>query len=303
MNLKQLEAFWWIARLGGFHAAARHLQMSQPSVSARVRELERHLGVALFDRSGHTARLTPKGRELQAFADQMLQLAGEIEQRIGARAALLARVRFGVTGIPAVTWMPRLMRRLARAYPGIEAEFAVDTSEAMRARLLTGELDLAFLAGPLSEPSLVTESLGRVALGWLAGPSLALPAQALTPRDLVDLPVITDARGSFLHTLALAWFRKAGAEPGRHHACSSLPVRLQLAEAGLGIAIAPPTVAARALADGRLRLLATEPALPPLPYVIAIAGAPMTPAVRVVLDLAREAIREEPDFHITPITP
>jgi DNA-binding transcriptional LysR family regulator len=90
--------------------------MRQPSVSARVQDLERHLGVQLFDRSGRNARCTPKGRELLTFADQMLRLTGEVEQRIGSRAALVGRVRFGVTSTPAVTWMPRL----ARAFPGIE---------------------------------------------------------------------------------------------------------------------------------------------------------------------------------------
>lgn len=300
MNFKQFEAFYWIARLGSFHAAARHLKMSQPSVSARVRELERHLGVPLFDRGGRTARLTPTGRELVGYADQMLQLAGEVEQRIGSRAALVGRVRFGVTSIPAVTWMPRLMRRLARAYPGIEAEFAVETSEIMRTLLHTGELDLAFLAGPSADPSLVAEHLGGVAMAWLASPSLGLPSGALEPADLADLAVITDSRGSVLYQLAQAWFRNGGVEPRRHHACSSLPTRIALAAAGLGIAIAPPTVAAREIADGQLRLLATEPVLPPLPYVVAIAGGAPSPAVLALLDLAREAIRDEPDFRITP---
>jgi DNA-binding transcriptional LysR family regulator len=300
MNLKQFEAFYWIARLGSFHAAARHLRVAQPSVSARVRELERHLGVRLFDRGGRTVRLTPRGRELVDHAGQLLAIAGEIEQRIGSRDALTGRVRFGVTSIPAVTWMPRLMHRLARAYPGIEAEFVVDTSESMRTQLLHGELDLAFLAGPLIEPSLATSSLGIVQVAWLASPALGLPNRPLAPADLVDLPIITDARTSFLHGLTLDWFRRGGVEPRRHHACSSLPTRLQLAAAGLGLAIAPPSVAARELAQGTLRLVATDSPLPALEYFIAVAGGAPSPSVRVLLDLAREAIAQEPNFHITP---
>ncbi|MCC7047738.1 MAG: LysR family transcriptional regulator [Alphaproteobacteria bacterium] len=298
MNLKQLEAFYWIARLGSFHAAARHLRVAQPSVSARVRELERHLDVNLFDRSGRSARLTPKGRELMAYAGQMLALAGEVEQQIGSRTALVGRVRFGLTSIPAVTWMPKLLHRMAKAYPGIDAEFVVDSSENMRAQLLRGELDVAFLAGPLSEPSLVTESLGAVAMGWLASPSLGLENRPLRPQDLADVPIITDVRGSFLHGLALEWFRHGGGEPRRQHACSSLPTRLQLARAGLGIAMAPPNVAARELAEGTLRLVIADPPLPELDYVIAVAGGARTPTVSVLLELAREAIGEEPSFDI-----
>ncbi|HET6468977.1 MAG TPA: LysR family transcriptional regulator, partial [Geminicoccaceae bacterium] len=186
LNLKQLEAFYWIARLGSFHAAARQLRVAQPSVSARVRELESRLGVALFDRSSRTVHLTPKGRELVAYAGQILALAGEVEQRIGSRDALTGRVRFGVTSIPAVTWMPRLMHRLTKAYPGIEAEFTVASSENMRRQLVEGELDLAFLAGPLAEPGLATRSLGRVSMEWLASPSLGLPNRStpLTAKDV-----------------------------------------------------------------------------------------------------------------------
>jgi DNA-binding transcriptional LysR family regulator len=298
VNLKQFEAFYWIARLGSFHAAARHLRVAQPSVSARVRELERHLGVALFDRSGRNARLTPKGRELATYAGQILALAGEVEQQIGSRTALVGRVRFGLTSIPAVTWMPRLLHRMAKAYPGIDAEFVVDSSENMRGQLLRGELDLAFLAGPLAEPSLTTESLGSVAMGWLASPSLGLENRPLKPQDLVDVSIITDVRGSFLHGIALEWFRRGGVEPRRQHACPSLPTRLQLARAGLGIAMAPPAVAAKEIAEGTLRLVVADPKLPELEYVIAIAGGARTPPVRVLLDLAGEAIAEEPSFDI-----
>ncbi|MCK6452392.1 MAG: LysR family transcriptional regulator [Alphaproteobacteria bacterium] len=303
MNLKQFEAFYWIARLGSFHAAARHLRVAQPSVSARVRELERHLGVPLFDRSGRNARLTPKGRELLHYAEQMLKLAGEVEQQIGSRSALVGRVRFGVTSVPAVTWMPKLLRRMAKAYPGIEVEFTVDSSENMRTQLLRGELDLAFLAGPLAEPSLITDQLGKSGQGWLASPALPLPNRPLGPADLVDVPIITDVRGSFLYGIAREWFRRGGVEPRRHHACSSLTVRLLLAREGIGVSIAPPAVAAREIAEGALRLVTADPPLPELEYVIAIAGGARTPQVTALLDQAREIIAAEPSFDIAPLLP
>ena len=83
----------------------------------------------------------------------------------------------------------------------------VDTSESMRRQLLEGDLDLAFLAGPLVEPSLVTEEFKRAAMAWLASPELPLPGPMIAPRDLVEVSVINDARGSFLHG--------AGLVPGR----------------------------------------------------------------------------------------
>ena len=62
--MQQLETFFWTVTLGSFSAAAEKLYATQSAVSMRVRELERTLGVELFDRTHRTARLTPKGREL-----------------------------------------------------------------------------------------------------------------------------------------------------------------------------------------------------------------------------------------------
>jgi DNA-binding transcriptional LysR family regulator len=296
MTLRQLEAFRWIARLGSFHAAARHLHVAQPSISARLAELERHLGVALFARSGRALRLTAKGRELLPFADRMLDLANEIGQRVGERDALRGRVRFGVTSVPAVTWMPKAMHRLAQAFPGITAEFVVDASENLRAQLLRGDLDLAFLAGPLVDPAIATRPVARAQMGWVASPELVLPGGALGPADIAEWPVITDSRGSFLHTLARDWFRAAGVEPRLHHGCTILQTRLQLARAGLGIAIAPLSLAAPELAAGALRLVDTAPPLPALDYFAAIAGGSASPPVQALLEIALAAIAGEPSL-------
>src|SRR5206468_6623656 len=57
MNIRQLETFYWIARLGTFSAAADRLATSQANVSARIRELENELDVFLFDRIGRQVQL------------------------------------------------------------------------------------------------------------------------------------------------------------------------------------------------------------------------------------------------------
>jgi DNA-binding transcriptional LysR family regulator len=64
MNVHQLETFYWIVKLGGFTAAADRLRPTQSTVSMRIRELERSLGVRLFDRGKRTARVTAAAREL-----------------------------------------------------------------------------------------------------------------------------------------------------------------------------------------------------------------------------------------------
>lgn len=293
-KLEQLEAFREIVRAGGFHAAARRLEVAQPSISARLEALEAMLGVSLIERGHRPLRLTPEGRELLDYAERILALGREAVERVGARDRPAGRVRLGLTAIPAVTWLPRLVGRLGRLHPAIRLEFAVESSEVLAGLLRAGALDLACLAGPLELPGAHIEPLGSVAMAWLAGPGLDLPPGPLGPAELARVPLVTDTPGSHLHGLALDWFRAAGVEPGRHHACSSLPTRIRLAALGLGVAMAPASVARRELAEGSLRLLPTSPPLPGLGYVLAVIGAPPSPAVAAVADLARRAMAEEP---------
>lgn len=296
MHLKHFEALVWVARLGGFHAAARHLKTAQPNISARIRELESLLGVELFDRSRRQAVLTPKGRELLGYAEQMLRLASDIQQRVGTKHKLSGRVRLGVTGVPAATWLPTLVRRLSQAYPSIALEFTVETSERLQQGLAGGELDVAILtAGERLPAPIRSEPLGRVELAWLAAPSMGLPAGRIDPQALRAVPIITDLRGSQLHAIAEAWFAAGGAEPHRHHACSNLISRIRLACEGIGVALAAPAAAVREITQGALRVLAADPPLPGLDYVLAsTAPGVAPPATSVVATMARELIAERP---------
>ncbi|MBI3496386.1 MAG: LysR family transcriptional regulator [Proteobacteria bacterium] len=298
MNFRQFEAIYWIARLGSFHAAARHLKTSQPAISARIREIERELGVELFDRSGRSARPTAKGHELLHYAEQIMAMSAEIQQRVGTKEALSGLVRLGVTAVPAVTWMPTLLRRLARTYPGIVVEFAVDSSETLQARMLRGELDVAFMAGPISSPQVTAESLGKVDMAWLASPDLGLPLAPMSAADMALWPVITDASGSHLNELATEWFRAEGVEPGRHHSCSSLLTRIQLAVAGLGVAMGPASAASRELAAGTLRVVATRRPLPAMEYRIVYAGIGLSPAAKLVALQVKDLIGETRDLQL-----
>lgn len=296
MNFKQFETLYWVARLGGFRAAGRQLRMTQPAVSARIRELEAELGVKLFDRSRRNARLTAKGHELVAYAERIGALAAEIQHLVGSQESIAGLVRMGVTSIPARTWLPKLVQRLRRGYPSIALEVTVESSEHMRDLLTAGELDVAFLAAPFHAPHMTTDVIGQVAMAFLASPSLGLPLAPIAPKDLAGWPIITGPRGSHLHDLAHEWFRQGGAQPRLNHACSSLTTRILLAVEGVGVAVAPASAAVREIAEGRLRAVATPVALPSLEYIVALPDIALSPAVQLSVALARQLIAEKPDI-------
>ena len=94
-TLNQLEAFYWIARLGGFHAAAARLNLTQPTISLRIRGLEEALGLKLFERAGRLARLTAEGRQLLPQAERIVGLLEELHLKTALDDPLRGRLRLG----------------------------------------------------------------------------------------------------------------------------------------------------------------------------------------------------------------
>src|SRR5688572_29053578 len=96
VTFAQLRAFERIVRLGSFHAAARELGLSQPSVSQRIRELEDELGTAVFIRRGPRVTLTAEGHALVEYADRLLGTAGQMTERFRTRDPLKGMLRLGL---------------------------------------------------------------------------------------------------------------------------------------------------------------------------------------------------------------
>ena len=135
VTLSQLKAFERIVRLGSFHAAARELRLSQPSVSQRIRELEAALATPLFIRRGPRISLTAEGHALMEYADRLLGTAGEMIERFRTRDPLKGMLRLGLNESFALICLPELLRRLEQRYPGIKTSVFVGDTGLVSRRL------------------------------------------------------------------------------------------------------------------------------------------------------------------------
>lgn len=204
--LYHIETLLWISRLGTFNAAAERLNTTQPSVSARMRELENHLGTPLFRREGRRMLLTVKGRE---FVQQCELLWGQIEDvllRAGALSAATGIVRIGCGEIVAIRSLPRFLAEIKTLMPNVTLEVDVDLSIHLRNRLEAGSLDLAILVGPVDSPALEHESLGTYEMSWFVNRSFADRVEA-DGRDAI--PVWCLSRPSHLYHVTTELFRNA----------------------------------------------------------------------------------------------
>ena len=98
LTLKQIETLYWIARTGSFNGAARHLSTAQSTISKRIAEMERLVGVPVFDRSGRRVRLTNEGMQVFTIGEQIIELGNKLRGVTRGPEPLRGRFKFGISG-------------------------------------------------------------------------------------------------------------------------------------------------------------------------------------------------------------
>ncbi|KGD89979.1 LysR family transcriptional regulator [Achromobacter sp. RTa] len=192
MKLNTLRDFVAVAERNGVRAAARHLGLPQPAVSRSIHELEKELGVTLFERHAKGVRLTPMGevflRRATAVGNELQRAKDEIEQ---LRGATHGRVTLSMSTAPHLGLLPEVLREFRRRYPEVRLEIIDAVYPLVEASLLDGTADVYVGPVPMDVPGeLQVEKLfdnTRVILGRKGHPL----AHATSLRDLVDAEWIT----------------------------------------------------------------------------------------------------------------
>jgi len=268
-SLAQLEALHWVVRLGSFGAAAARLNVTQPAISVRIRDLEAAVGGKLFLRDSYRAKPTPLGRELAAQAERVIEECEALEGRFGPGETLRGPIRIGVADSDAMTSLPRLLNDIETRFPGARAEIRVDFSVLLNRSLQAGDLDIAVLTAPAPGALVTVEPLELLELVWVAAPRFALASRTLRPADLAAVPIITNPEPSNLYTSIAGWFAAAGVQPARIHTCNSLVIMTQLAREGAGVSLLPLGIVEQELRTKKLRVLKVTPRIPPHPLAVA----------------------------------
>lgn len=124
MNLKEQLYVCTLARCQTISKAAEELYISQPALSVYISNLEKYLGMKLFERTGKCFILTPIGEEYVERAEKMLQLKAEFDQLVEIAAGKTrGRVRVGIQQRRAITTVPRVMSTFLKEYPDIDVVF------------------------------------------------------------------------------------------------------------------------------------------------------------------------------------
>jgi DNA-binding transcriptional LysR family regulator len=151
-TLRQLRVFAAAARHQSFGKAAEELHLTPPAVSMQIRELEEHVGLPLFDRSGRRVALTVTGEYLLVYVRKVLATLKDAEDAIARfRGLETGRVSIGMVST-AKYFVPRLLAQFRQEHPAIEVRLAVGGNrEQLVALLRANEVDLAIMGRPPRE--------------------------------------------------------------------------------------------------------------------------------------------------------
>lgn len=268
LTLAQLEALFWVARLGSVRAAATRLSITQPALSLRIKELESAVGARLLNRDSYRATPTALGLEVTQQAERMLDIAERISDRSAPADDMRGLIRMGATDTFAARYLPSLLVDIETHYPQAQIELVVEFSVNLYAKLLRGELDVAVISGPTLSPLLAFERLMDLPHFWVGAPKRLGKMKIATPVALARIPIVTHPSPSLLFETIHAWFASAGVTPLRINTCTSLFISKALTVEGIGLSLLPAEIIEPEVRAGTLRMLRARPAIPRFPMFV-----------------------------------
>jgi DNA-binding transcriptional LysR family regulator len=182
INLNHLAIFHAVARTGSMTLGAERLDISQPAVSKQVRELERTLGVHLFDRIGRRVRLSQAGEVLSRYAQLLFALAQEAEEVIADVCAVGGgKLVIGASTTIGTYLLPGVVAEFCRRHPKVELLVEIGNTEEVHRRLAGFELDVGLTEGFVEEAELDAEVFHRDELVVIASAGHRLAGKRRVP--------------------------------------------------------------------------------------------------------------------------
>lgn len=251
MDIQDLKVFEAVARHGGMKRAAEELATVQSNVTARIRALENDLEIRLFDRHSRGVTLTPAGERLLPYAHRAAVLMADARQAARDDGDPSGSLVVGSLETTAALHLSRPLAAYVAAHRDVDLVLRTDTTGALIERVLTGELEGAFVCGPVAHPELETQTVYREELVLVAPPGLGA-IEALSARREVRI-VVLRAGCSYRQRLEEILARR-GIVGLRTLEFGTIEAIVGSVAAGLGVTLMPRGIVAGAEAEGRVEL-------------------------------------------------
>jgi LysR family transcriptional regulator, low CO2-responsive transcriptional regulator len=237
MNPTHLRTLLTIHKHLNYTRAAEELYLSQPAVSRQIQQLEKTVGVELFEQIGKTLSLTDAGRALVPEAERLLAMHARVAERIGAfQRGVAGRLRIGAGTTPGCYLLPPILGRFTRDNPEVELQYTVEASGQIEHKILRNELDVGFVGAPPTDREIVTEEIARDRIVCFARNDHPLASRSrISIKSLANETWILREKESATRQLFSNWYETAGGSFGHTIELRSLEGVRELVASGVGI--------------------------------------------------------------------
>jgi LysR family transcriptional regulator, low CO2-responsive transcriptional regulator len=253
LDFGQIEAFVQVSTHNSFSRAAEQLQLTQPSITARIQALERELGEELFERGGRGVKLTDAGRVFLPYVERILQLIQEARDVVEeVRNVQVGSLRLGSAITVSTYVLPGILHRFCRDYPNVDVLIRTGRSEQVMNMLLSDEVQVAIIRS-LTNVEVESVPLYDDEIVLVAHPDHPFARTGRTTvAEAAREPIVLFDRGSSYYAIIHNLFRRASVIPNVAMELDSLEATKRMVEEGLGIALVPLVTIQRELETGAL---------------------------------------------------
>lgn len=241
-SLQQLRYLVAVAENLNFSRAAERLNVSQPTLSMQIRNLEARLGTPLFERTRARVMLTPAGAEIADRARAVIRAVDDIREvaRANTAEAFSGVLRLGVVSSIGAYLLSIAMPKLREDFPLLRLHLREDRLDALLRQLAEGTHDALILTEPPNRTDFATLPLLREELQVVLPADHPLAEQpVLRPEDLKGETLLTMDASPGLHVQTQKLCQMTCATLARNYEGTTLDTVRQMVATGMGLALLP----------------------------------------------------------------
>jgi DNA-binding transcriptional LysR family regulator len=255
MDLRGLSCFLAVVDQGGFSAAARHLGITQPSVSLQIGRLERVLGDQLFHRNGRRVQLTALGEAILPHARSAIRAIRDVEAAAeGMRGAISGTVTIGTIPGCGGVGLPELIALFGETFPQVATRLIESSADDLVHQVTNGAIDLAIVGTTAPSTHGLPSRILQVSLMVaVTHPDHPLASKRRVPlRELLRHNVMCTPMGSGIRGAVDAARKTEGLDMTVRYESGNPEMLVGFAALGLGVAIVPDDASLRSKRDVRV---------------------------------------------------
>ena len=290
LNYHHLFHFWTVVREGGVTRASEKLNVSPPTVSGPLRELEEALGEKLLARSGRTVALTEVGRTVYRYADEILGLGRELLDAVKGRPTRPGRLAVGVAMVVPKLVAYQILEPALRLPERIQLDCVHERPDRLLAELAIYTLDLVLAdapAPPAVKVRAYSHLLGECGVSIFGTERLAATYRRGFPRSLDGAPFLLPSGDSALRLSLEEWFQEHGIRPSTVGTFEDSALLDAFGQAGAGLFAMPSAIETEVGRQYRVRVVGRLEPVRQRFYAITVERKLSNPAVIAISERAR----------------